>query len=161
MPKYRPNVGIVVFNKNKQVLLCRRKKNSSATAWQFPQGGIENGEETLAAGLRELKEETSVVSVRFVAQIKKHLRYNFPLDLMLSNKDKGYPDYIGQEQSWLLFYFYGSDEEINVQTKEQEFSQYKWATFEEAENNVWIVKKDVYKKVRSAFEPLVKEFRIS
>lgn len=159
MLKYRPNVGIVVFNKDKQVLLCRRKRISSSTAWQFPQGGIEIGEDVLTAGLRELKEETSVVSVRFVAQIKKHLRYNFPSELIIANKDKGYPDYVGQEQSWLLFYFYGNDEEINVQTAEQEFSQYKWTTFSEAESNVWTVKRDVYKKVRASFEPLIEAFR--
>ena len=160
MKKYRPNVGIVVFNKDKNVLLCRRKKSSSATAWQFPQGGIENGEKVLAAGLRELKEETSVVSVKFVAQAKKRLRYNFPSNIILKNKDKGYPDYIGQEQSWLLFYFYGDDEEINVITKEQEFSQYKWSTFQEAEEKVWFAKRDVYKKIRAEFEPLIENFSI-
>lgn len=158
MQKYRPNVGIVVFNGDRRVLLCRRQKNSSATAWQFPQGGIEEGETPLIAGIRELREETSVTSVRFVAEIKKHLRYNFPKAVILKNKDKGYPDYAGQEQSWLLFYFYGNDEEINVFTKEQEFSQYKWATMQEAIDNVWIVKKSVYKKVRAAFEPLIEKF---
>lgn len=160
MLKYRPNVGIVVFNKDKQVLLCRRRKSSSATAWQFPQGGIEDKEDVLVAGLRELKEETSVISVRFVAKLKKHLRYNFPRDLIIRNKDKGYPDYVGQEQRWLLFYFYGNDEEINVNTPEQEFSQYKWSTLQCAVENVWIVKRGVYKKVRAAFEPLIENFKI-
>jgi len=160
MQKYRPNVGIVVFNKNKQVLLCRRRKSSSATAWQFPQGGIEKGESALTAGMRELKEETSIVSVRFIAKIKKHLRYNFPKDLILRNRDKGYPDYIGQEQRWLLFYFYGQDDEINVLTEEQEFSQYKWSTLQNAVDSVWVVKKGVYKKVRASFEPLIESFKI-
>ena len=160
MKKYRPNVGIVIFNKDRQVLLCRRKKTNSPTAWQFPQGGIEEGESAVVAGLRELEEETSIVSVRFVAQMKNLLRYDFPADLIERNKDKGYPDYAGQEQRWLLFYFYGQDGEINVNTAEQEFSQYKWTTLEEAVENVWIVKRGVYKKVRASFEPLIKEFRI-
>ena len=38
---YRPNVGIVLFNSTGQVLWARRSRHDG---WQFPQGGIEQGE---------------------------------------------------------------------------------------------------------------------
>ena len=39
---YRPNVGIVVTNKKNQVLWAKRIGKQDA--WQFPQGGIDDGE---------------------------------------------------------------------------------------------------------------------
>ena len=39
---FRRNAGIVVFRADKKVLLCQR--NDMADSWQFPQGGIEDGE---------------------------------------------------------------------------------------------------------------------
>ena len=52
---YRLNAGVVVFNRKRQVLLCRRSDEKDA--WQFPQGGIEKGETPAAAALRELEED--------------------------------------------------------------------------------------------------------
>jgi len=160
MQNYRPNVGIVVFNKNKEILLCARKgSGGSVGSWQFPQGGIETNEEVVQAGLRELEEETSIKSVRFVAQIRNVLRYKFPKDVILKNKENNHENYIGQEQHWILVYFFGNDTEINLKTKDAEFSRYKWTNFSEAVEKVWIMKKRVYKKVKESFEPLVEEFR--
>ncbi len=156
MKKYRPNVGLVVFNKDKKILVCRRKENFSLHDWQFPQGGIEAGEDVVTAGLRELQEETSITSVRVVAQMKRRLRYDFPSDFIKKNKS----GFIGQEQTWLLLYFYGQDDEINVKTKNYEFSKYKWSDFQFAINRVWIVKKMVYQKVRDSFEKLIADFKL-
>ena len=54
MAEYRLNAGIVVFNKQGKVLICRRKGWSDA--WQFPQGGIDEGETAKEAAIRELRE---------------------------------------------------------------------------------------------------------
>ena len=58
---YRKCVGIVLCNKENKVLWCERK--DAPGQWQFPQGGIDDGETFIEAAKRELKEETSVVSV--------------------------------------------------------------------------------------------------
>ena len=47
---YRKNVGIVVCNRHKRVLWCERKDLPGQ--WQFPQGGIEDGETVLEAARR-------------------------------------------------------------------------------------------------------------
>ena len=51
---YRPNVGVVLFNTAGQVWLGRRANTPEPWNWQFPQGGVDEGEDLEAAALREL-----------------------------------------------------------------------------------------------------------
>lgn len=83
---YRKNVGIAVFNKDQKVLMCARA-DKPGFAWQFPQGGIDNGETPLEAAYRELKEETGITSVELVAQLNKPLRYDFPAEILENFKN--------------------------------------------------------------------------
>ena len=116
MKKYRKNAGIIVFNKNKKVLICERIGNWEQ-AWQFPQGGIDEKETAQEAAIRELKEETSISSVRAILTETTPLIYEFPPEVKANSKKKG-RDYDGQEQYWSLLLFLGEDSEINLQTKE-------------------------------------------
>ena len=43
---YRANIGIVITNEKKQILLAKRYRQD---AWQLPQGGIDKGETELEA----------------------------------------------------------------------------------------------------------------
>ena len=74
---YRKNVGIIVADKDGKVLMCARADQEDLQ-WQFPQGGIENGEDITAAAKRELYEETGISSVRLVKVMPTTLRYDFP-----------------------------------------------------------------------------------
>ena len=113
--QYRKNVGIVVADKEGKVLMCARADQEDLQ-WQFPQGGIENGEDITAAAKRELYEETGISSVRLVKVMPKTLRYDFPK----SAKKRYGGLYKGQEQTWVLFYFYGQDDEINFLANPEE-----------------------------------------
>ena len=62
---YRPCVGIVLFNKNNEVFVGRRN-DVKRRSWQFPQGGINAGEDPAAAALRELEEETNIKTVKIL-----------------------------------------------------------------------------------------------
>ena len=80
---YRPNVGIMLVNSNGLVFVAQRIDNPGP-AWQMPQGGIDAGEDTRAAALRELAEETGVMPelVTVLAEASNWLRYDLPHELV-------------------------------------------------------------------------------
>lgn len=62
-PEQRPVLGaIAVLLKDDHVLLAQRKNEPDAGLWGYPGGHVEWGETALAAAVRELREETSVVA---------------------------------------------------------------------------------------------------
>ncbi len=145
---YRRCVGTVVFYKGK-VLLCERLDTPGA--WQFPQGGAEPGEDTETTARRELREETSIISVKTEAVIDTPLRYDFPPEV----KKKSKWQYAGQEMRWVLFRFCGDEKEINLATENPEFSRYAWEDIDEAVKRIVDFKKNVYTEAVKIFKPLV------
>ena len=95
---YRPNVGIVICNRQGQVLWARRYGQHS---WQFPQGGINPGESPEQAMYRELYEEVGLQrkDVRLLASTRNWLRYKLPKRLVRWDTK---PVCIGQKQRWFL-----------------------------------------------------------
>ena len=157
---YRQNAGIVVFRADRKVLMCKRANCNDDNCWQFPQGGIDDGETALQAAYRELKEETNISSVKLVKHLDFPIAYKFPANTI--NKFK-YKDKIevGQEQFWTLFYFHGTDSEINFCTNpdEIEFSDYMWVDISIAPKIVWEPKKEAYKSMVKEFKPIIESFR--
>lgn len=152
---YRPNAGIVVFNRQRKVLLCLR--NDITNAWQFPQGGIEKGETPLQAALRELKEETSVTSVLPIKTLNKAARYRFTPEIIASMQQKGFNN-VGQDMYWTLAFFEGEDSEINLQTEHPEFSSFRWGTIKEAYKLIADFKKSAYEIAVKEFAPIIAEY---
>ena len=56
----REGVGIVLLNKDNKVFVAKRIDNPK-NFWQMPQGGVDDGEDFLAAAYRELEEETGIM----------------------------------------------------------------------------------------------------
>jgi len=101
--RYRKNVGLIVLNENNKLLICKRKDKS---AWQFPQGGIDKGENPLDAAYRELNEETSIRSVKLIQEVEGEITYNLP-DNLVGIIWKG--KFKGQTQKWFIMRFLGKD----------------------------------------------------
>lgn len=150
---YRKCAGAVLFNNSGKVLICARN-DLTHDDWQFPQGGIEEGETPEAAAKRELFEETSIVSARFVTSLAEGIRYMFPKFILEKRIKRGINN-PGQEMYWSLFQFTGADSEINLQTAEPEFRKYEWVTLDEAVKRAVDFKKEAYEKMASAFKPFI------
>ena len=154
--QYRPNVGIVIFNSDKNIWIGKRIDNNTREGWQLPQGGIDHQEEPLDAAIREVYEETGITTIKNIATIDNWIKYNLPLDIA---KNKWGGKYIGQKQKWYLFYFYGNENEININiNKQPEFSKWKWADEQYIRDNVTNFRKDVYKKVFQSFSKVIKKY---
>ncbi len=140
---YRPCVGLLVIN-GKGLVFAGKRLDSSSSAWQMPQGGIENGETILEAGLREMKEEIGTNNVQFIGEMKEWLNYDLPKKLV--NRLWG-GKFRGQTQKWLAYKFLGEDKEININTKNPEFSDWKWVSTLELIKLAIPFKKEIYEKV--------------
>ena len=157
MKRYRKNAGIVVFNRDKKVLMCERIDGDANMSWQFPQGGMEQGETPEAAARRELMEETSITSVRLIAQIKEGLKYDFPPEIKERFARRGI-NTDGQEQYWSLFLFEGQESEINLRTAEPEFKNWRWNNIKIADKQVIAFKQEIYRRVIKEFAPIIEKF---
>ena len=141
----RSGVGIVVLNKENKIFVAKRIDNPK-NFWQMPQGGINENEDFYTAALRELKEETSIVSVKPIKEIEKNLTYILP-DHLIGIIWKG--KYKGQKQKWFIMRFIGDDSEINIKTKRPEFLDWKWIDLENLTKIAVNFKLEVYKKLKS------------
>ena len=151
---YRPNVGVVLFNTAGQVWLGRRANTPEPWNWQFPQGGVDEGENLEAAALRELQEETGVRSVELLGRTGGWIVYDFPEDMRGPRAWQGFK---GQKQVWFAFRFTGEDSEFDLEAHgEPEFDAWRWGDLEEAPDLIVPFKREVYQQVVAAFEDLPK-----
>lgn len=149
---YRPNVGVVLLNHDGRVWLGRRAGTAGPFNWQFPQGGVDKGEDLMAAALRELAEETGVLSTAYLARTEDWITYDFPIGYSGSKIAKGWR---GQKQVWFALRFTGPESEINLFGHEQiEFDDWRWAEMDEAPSLVVPFKRGAYETVIQAFRHL-------
>ena len=147
----RSGVGIVVLNKENKIFVAKRIDNPK-NFWQMPQGGINKNEDFYTAALRELKEETSIVSVKPIKEIEESLTYILP-DHLIGIIWKG--KYKGQKQKWFIMRFIGNDSEINIKTKHPEFLDWKWIDLENLTKIAVHFKLEVYKKLKSEIKKIL------
>lgn len=150
---YRPCVGMMLVNMDGKVFVGQRL-DSTAEAWQMPQGGIDDGEDPKDTALRELNEETGIMSdlVNILARSRDELFYDLPDELI--GKVWG-GKYRGQRQIWFLMRFLGTDRDVNIRTAHQEFRDWKWVEPAELPDIIVPFKRKLYRDIIQEFAHLI------
>lgn len=152
-PHHRPNVGVVLFNASGKVWLGKRYGADEPWCWQFPQGGMDEGETPEEAGLRELYEETGVTAdlVEPLGSITDWLAYDFPPEVLAQRSRNRWR---GQKQRWFAYRYLGTDEDFDLKAvPPQEFSEFRWVSLETTPQLIIPWKRDIYEQVAEAFAP--------
>jgi putative (di)nucleoside polyphosphate hydrolase len=149
LSNFRPNVGVVLFHPDGRAWFGRRAGASPPYNWQFPQGGVDAGEDMEAAARRELAEETGAVSVAYLGRTDGWIVYDFPPQYVGAKSARGFK---GQKQVWFAFRFDGSESEFDLGNHhEPEFDAWRWGYLAEAPDLIVPFKRHVYETVAQAF----------
>ncbi len=122
------------------LLLHKPRKND---AWQLPQGGVEEGETTEQAALRELKEEAGI-EAKVLGKSENRYKYDFPASYRRFRPDK----VCGQ---CIEFVFAKTEPNVQIQVDHNEIDNYVWILPDEVST---YIKRKAYIEL---FQKLVKD----
>ena len=148
---YRRCVGMMILNTNNEILVGRRLDNESGY-WQMPQGGIDENENPEEAVWREMREEIGTNKAKLFKTSNHWVKYEIPQETL--DKIPWGGTYIGQTQKWFIFKFSGQNNDINVDTINPEFSEWKWMNYKELIESAIPFKRKVYKAILNEFSDI-------
>lgn len=140
---FRPNVGIILSNAEGKLLWAKR---IGQNAWQFPQGGIQEGESPEDALYRELAEEVGLLPehVEVLGSTERWLRYRLPRRFIRRGKK---PLCIGQKQKWYMLRLVAEEDKVRFDsTDTPEFDGWRWVEYWYPIREVVFFKRDVYRR---------------
>jgi putative (di)nucleoside polyphosphate hydrolase len=144
---YRPNVAMIIvsssYPETKEIFIAQR--NDLTDIWQFPQGGIDKGEEVKEALFREMEEEIGTADAEIIAEYPEWISYDFPPKIA-----KKMQPYKGQIQRYFVVKIH-DETQINLATKHPEFEAYKFVDAHDVLNHTAHFKKPVYETVLTYF----------
>lgn len=135
---YRACVVAVFINSENKLLVAQRKNYPGG--WQFPQGGVDQGETFEQALKREMYEELGIKDFEILKDSQTLYRYDFPKELMAPIASK----YKGQEQKWFLCRLKEGHEPDLSKASDEEFNDITWLNADEVIKHIIKWKKEVY-----------------
>src|SRR5262245_40285337 len=147
---FRAGVGAVITDGAGRVLAFERRDIPGA--WQFPQGGLEDGETTMDAVFREIKEETglSKTALQLLRRYPGLLAYELPPEA------RSVKTGLGQVQYWFLFRL---RRKLTPVPAGSELKTFAWMSFEQAIARAVKFKRPVYRKLQECFERTISKRR--
>lgn len=147
MPGFRPNVALLMLDREDRLLICERE--GCEGAWQFPQGGVDPGESVEEAMAREVWEEVGLPADSYEV-LRSHGGYRYVFPEKVRKRKKG--DWEGQEQTYFLCRLGENPPPINIDQEPREFRDYRWIKPEEFRLK-WLPKwkREVYRAVLEEF----------
>lgn len=146
---YRPNVAAIILS-SKYPNECEfflAHRCDIRNVWQFPQGGIDEGETPEDALYRELMEEIGCNDVEVLGEFPEWISYDFPK----VNRGKVYP-YDGQTQKYFLVRLKeGASIRLDAYDV-PEFESYEFVTYDQLFKRVTYFKRKVYRRVIDYFK---------
>lgn len=125
------SLGIIV-DKDRNFLLVQLNSYGE-NDWNFPGGGIEDGETPEEALLRELYEELGSKKFKTISKSKKQIEYDWPDFIIVKDiKKRNGKTFRGQRQNIFLVEFTGDKKDIKPDSVEIRHT--KWVTKEELPN---------------------------
>ena len=120
---FRAGVVIVVRHPDLRRVLAFERADLPGN-WQLPQGGLESGEEPIAAAWREMEEETGLTAAEVIvrAEYPDWIAYEWPEPVIRERGREGRRR--GQVQKWILFDAVNAD--IAPSPNGSEFVAWQW-----------------------------------
>ncbi len=146
---FRQNIGIILANHAGQVLWAKRVGRD---AWQFPQGGMHEGEGPEDTLFRELQEEIGLKKeeVVILGRTQRWLRYRIPHRMIRKTE----PVCIGQKQIWYLLRLDAAESQIRFDmTSKPEFDGWQWVNYWFPLRQVVLFKREVYRAALRELAP--------
>lgn len=147
---FRAGAGTIIFNDSGEVVVFKRVRKGAG--WQFSQGGLEIDEEPLAGAMREMQEETGLTTdqVEIIGEYPGWVSYQIP------EKNKFNKEYRGQTQRWFFAKLRDGVEIDLAKATEQEFSDYKWISYEDAVAQIVEFKREMNTLVYNFYKQHIK-----
>ncbi len=149
---FRANVGIILANDDRKLLLGGRV---GARGWQFPQGGMLEGETPEEAMFRELREEIGLepADVEILGSTRDWLHYRLPDRYVRRGVE---PLCIGQKQRWFMLRLLAEEASVRFDRGDKpEFDRIRWVPYWRPVNEVIYFKRRVYARALYELGPLV------
>jgi|GEM_PF-369644 len=143
---FRVGAGVIIYNdKNELLMFTRAGKSKDDYALQFPQGGLDSGEEAGKAVWRELFEETALRQSDFtqITPYPNWIGYEYDEPTKAKLSDYGITN-TGQVQRW---WFAKAPTTLTVdlsQAQDKEFDSCHWVPINQCVSKVVPFKSEMY-----------------
>jgi len=147
---FRANVGIIISNDAGKVLLAGR---IGSKGWQFPQGGMLQGEEPVDAMYRELQEEVGLIDsdVEILGRTNDWIRYRLPQKFVRRGSK---PLCISQKQRWFILRLKAPEDRLQLDSSDTpEFDRWRSVEYWRPVTEVIYFKRRVYARALHELGP--------